>query len=128
MKSKKALPVKEIYLQRAIVEVLNYSGCVVWRTNSGRMAGSYTNKRGITKTRMVTLGIAGTSDIIGYLKGDATFIAIEVKIPGREKYVTDLQKQFLDNVNDAGGIAGVATSVEEAQEIITRFKNSLGEL
>lgn len=104
---------KEIYIARAIVETLNYQGCLVWRTNAGLLStGSGSSKR------MVRIGYAGVSDIIGIRRRDGKFIAIEVKRPETKNRVTDIQKQFLDNIKEAGGIAGVATTPEEAVEII----------
>lgn len=56
---------------------------------------------------------AGIVDIIGCWKG--RYIAIELKMPG--EVPTDLQKLFLNEVHDSGGIAGVAYSVKEALDI-----------
>lgn len=42
------------------------------------------------------------------------FIAIEVKRPETRHTVTDRQQAFLDQIAAAGGLAGVATSVDEA--------------
>jgi len=106
---------KEIYLQRAIVEALNYSGCLVWRMNAGTVFVG-------NPKRMIKVGPAGLSDIIGIHKKTGRFVAIEVKNPGKEKNVTDLQRQFLENIREAGGITGVATSVDEAQEMITKYQ------
>ena len=51
----------------------------------------------------------GVSDILGCFRGK--FLAIEVKVPGNE--ATDIQKQFLQNIIDSGGIAFVAHSLDE---------------
>src|SRR5947208_6166428 len=53
----------------------------------------------------------GVSDIIGILPG-GRFLAIEVKRPGGK--VSDEQQQFIDNINERGGLAFVARSVDEA--------------
>ena len=55
----------------------------------------------------------GVSDIIGCLPG-GRFLAIEVKAP-KGKPTTE-QLQFIDMINQAGGLAFVAHSVEEVQE------------
>ncbi len=96
-------------LCNSIVEFLNYHGCYVWRTNSGAVE----TKSG----HMVRLNRKGTSDILG-LRADGRFIAIEVKLPKTRKNVTVWQQGFLDMIKQAGGIAGVATSPEEALEIV----------
>lgn len=60
----------------------------------------------------------GSSDLIGYTvrNGVAVFTAVEVKTAtGR---ATPEQRQFLDVVGGAGGIAGVARSVDEAVRLL----------
>jgi hypothetical protein len=62
--------------------------------------------------------IKGSSDLIGWTSknGLAIFTAIEVKsATGR---LTDEQKNFILNVQKAGGIAGMARSVDDAAKII----------
>lgn len=56
----------------------------------------------------------GLPDVLGCFKG--RFIGIEVKKPGEE--ASEIQKYTLKEIIKAGGIAGVATSVEEALEIL----------
>jgi len=107
---------KEIDIQKTIVEALNYSKCIVWRTNAGRVPVSFGEN-----TRWVKLGPAGMSDIIG-LDDKGRFIAIEVKRPETKNRVTEIQSNFLANVKDMGGVTGVATSVEEALEIIRKSR------
>lgn len=55
-----------------------------------------------------------TPDMVG--QRYAVFCAVEVKRPGEKP--TPEQRAFLAAVQDAGGLAGVATSVEEAQQIL----------
>jgi len=56
-----------------------------------------------------------TPDMVG--RDLAVFVAIEAKDKGK---LSKAQSTFLTVVHQAGGIAGVAHSVEEAQQIITR--------
>lgn len=58
------------------------------------------------------MSVPGISDIIGCYKG--RFFAIEIKTDKGK--VTDLQSNFLANVEAAGGIAFVARSVEDVIE------------
>ena len=53
----------------------------------------------------------GISDLIGLLPRSGRLLAIEVKRPG--KGPTEDQQRFIDNVNRSGGLAFVATSVED---------------
>jgi hypothetical protein len=78
--------------------------------------------------RPVQFGLArGSADLIGYrsititpeMVGQqvAVFASIEVKTPtGR---IRPEQQQWLETVQAAGGIAGVARSVEDAQVLLT---------
>ena len=72
------------------------------------------------------VGSPGGSDLIGYRKVTITpemvgmempvFAAIEVKTPkGR---ATEHQKAFIEHIRNAGGIAGIARSVDEAKSIL----------
>lgn len=68
---------------------------------------------------MVKFGLApGSPDLVGWatVDGKAIFVGIEIKLPG-EKPRAD-QQHFIDMIRAAGGIAGVATSVEEALALL----------
>lgn len=75
---------------------------------------------------MAGLGVNGSSDLIGFKKVVITqnmigttiaqFLAIEVKT--ENDTLKPDQQTFMDAVNDAGGIAGVARSPEDAKRII----------
>ena len=91
----------------------------LWRNNTGRLR----DERG----QLVTFGLCpGSADLIGYrtvtitpnMVGQtlAVFAAVEVKTAtGRP---TPEQTAFLEHVSAAGGIAGIARSVEEAQALL----------
>jgi hypothetical protein len=91
----------------------------LWRNNTGRLR----DERG----QLVTFGLCpGSADLIGYRSVTITpdmvgttlavFAAVEVKTPtGRP---TPEQTAFLEHVTAAGGIAGIARSVEEAQALL----------
>ena len=77
--------------------------------------------------RPVQFGLAkGSADLVGWKKVTITpdmvgqeiavFASIEVKTPGGRP--TPNQKAWLTAVENAGGIAGVARSVEDATDII----------
>jgi hypothetical protein len=95
-------------------------GCVrLWRNNTGRLR----DERG----QLVTFGLCpGSADLIGYrsvvvtpdMVGQtlAVFAAVEVKSPtGRP---TPEQTTFLEHVAAAGGLAGIARSVDDAERIL----------
>ena len=84
---------------------------VLFRNNSGSyMKDGYFIRYGV--------GQPGGSDLIGWTtrNGIAVFTAIEVKTAtGR---VSPEQENFINVVRRAGGIAGIARSVEDARRII----------
>jgi len=54
----------------------------------------------------------GCPDIIGIWKG--RMLGIEVK--GGKGYLTEIQQRFIDRINDHGGLAFVARSVEDVEK------------
>lgn len=96
----------EKQLRDSIVQALNMMGYWVWAVNTGAMK--------IDK-RFVRFNQAGTSDIIGMRNADGKFVAIEVKLPGKEKTLTFYQRSFLEMVKLNGGIAFVATGIEDVK-------------
>lgn len=69
-----------------------------------------------TWARKIHMGIhqRGIPDIIGCSR--SIFISVETKMPGRAKDVTEHQAATMEMIQDAGGVAVVATSVTEAVE------------
>ena len=77
--------------------------------------------------RWVQFGLAkGSSDLIGFKTIEITqdmvgnrfaqFVSIEVKTPkGRP---TEIQKNWLQCIKSAGGISGIARSIEDAKKIL----------
>lgn len=58
----------------------------------------------------------GISDFLTCYKG--WFLAIEVKAPGKEDTVTELQAKFLADVEKAGGFGLVASSVKQVRDLL----------
>lgn len=63
---------------------------------------------------------AGIPDILVCINGN--FLGLEVKVPARKNNVTKLQEKTLQDIRDAGGVAAVVTSVEEAIEVIEEHR------
>jgi hypothetical protein len=62
----------------------------------------------------------GSADLIGWT-ADGRFLAVEVKRPGwrpSPKWRASSQAAFIEQVRLAGGVAGVATSVEDALALL----------
>jgi hypothetical protein len=66
--------------------------------------------------------IRGVSDILGILKNTGRFLAIEVKVPGNKP--TIYQTNFIENVRAHGGIAFVATSLEDVKSELKKFEET----
>lgn len=93
---------KEQTLVNQILAYLTLSGHYVWRQNTGAM----TTKEG----RFVRFGHKGISDIIGVAK-DGRMIAVECKIKPNKP--TIFQSDFINEVKDRGGYAGVAYDLDD---------------
>lgn len=111
----------ETNLQRAIMVALSEAGCTVWRNNTGQAyAGRVIHSSGgvvtLASASPIVFGLCvGSADIIGIAPG-GRFLAVEVKTAtGR---VSREQQLFIDAVNAAGGVAGIARSVQDALKII----------
>ena len=108
----------ELAIQNAIRLEHGAGPARLWRNNTGALKDS--------TGRLVRYGLCpGSSDLIGLRTriiteadlGDrfAQFVAIEVKHQGR---LTPQQQAFLAMVQQAGGLAGVARSPEDARTIL----------
>jgi len=65
----------------------------------------------------------GVPDLLGCYR--SIFIAIEMKLPGKERTLTDNQAMNLRKVRKAGGIARVCTSVTQANRILDQIDRKL---
>lgn len=82
----------------------------------------------IRNPRRVSVGFPGLSDLGGWRTVEITpdmvgqkvavYVAIEVK--AKRGRPTNAQLRFIDVVNEAGGMAGVARSVDDAAEILRK--------
>lgn len=111
---------KETAIQQAVRLALSQAGAVMFRNNQG----AYQDDQG----RWIKYGVCnpGGSDLIGWTpiqvtqdmvgKTVAVFTAVEVKTPKGK--VTDAQQNFIDQVNKAGGRAGVVRSPDDAQLLL----------
>ena len=133
-------------VQRAIVEALVWDGWLILRINQGGMerrtrvnseTGYELPPRYIRFAYWQALGIdqqaSGISDVIAVkarpvlVLTDGTefalmLLAIECKAPGKKAKVTDKQQAFLDAIEEHGGIAVVADSLEDIEPYLDRAK------
>lgn len=63
------------------------------------------------------MGITGLPDIVAVING--RFVGIECKAPGKEKNTTANQDRVLDAIRRAGGVAFVASSVEQVVSVFS---------
>jgi hypothetical protein len=104
----------EADILRAIMALLRHHPKVAsyWRQNSGTFAER--NRDG--SVRYIRANTAkGMSDIMGVLR-DGRTLAIEVK--SRTGRMRPGQEEFLQTIRQAGGVAGVCRSVEDAQRLL----------
>jgi len=109
---------KEANVQNTILKELSLKipELKLFRNHTGKVK----DQNGVYHTFGLCLGSA---DIIGWYKG--RFVSIEVKT--EKGVVKELQKNWLKNVNQAGGFAIIARSTEDAllklKPLITGDKN-----
>lgn len=59
----------------------------------------------------------GLPDVVGCYNG--RFFGLEVKLPGKESTLTDIQKNKLTKISQAGGTSGMVTTVRGAIYAVT---------
>jgi penicillin-binding protein-related factor A (putative recombinase) len=96
-------------IQRAILEYLNWKHIFCWKVTT---TGIYVQAR----NTWIPNQAPGVSDILGVLKG-GRLLAIEVKSPKGK--VSPSQQKFIESINQAGGLAFVARSVEEVEKTVS---------
>lgn len=104
------MKIKEQDIQKQIKDYLQALGWIVIKINNvgiKKPDGSY-----------IPSHQKGVSDLI-CCTPKGKFVAIEVKRPGNKP--TQLQKQFLQNVNKIGGLGLWATSVDEVIKDINKL-------
>jgi hypothetical protein len=104
----------EAEILRAIIQLLHRHPRVAqcWRINSG----TFQERNRDGSTRYIRANTArGMSDIMGILKNGRT-LAIEVK--SRTGRMRPGQEEFLQTIRQAGGVAGVCRSVEDAVRLL----------
>jgi len=104
----------EAEILRAIIQLLHRHPRVAqcWRQNSG----TFQERNRDGSTRYIRANTArGMSDIMGVLR-DGRTLAIEVK--SRIGRMRPGQEEFLQTIRQAGGVAGVCRSVEDAQRLL----------
>jgi len=110
----------EIPIMRRVMYALSsIPGVRVFRNNVG--VAKYDNGQRVKYGLM-----PGSSDLIGWRtvtitpemvgKQVAVFMAVETKAPGG--HVTGKQNNFIARVKEAGGIAGIVKSEEEAKRLV----------
>jgi len=96
--------IKEADVLRQVLDYLALVGIFSWRTNN---TGIYDPSK---KRFRSFSGLRGVSDVLGILN-DGRLLAVECKRPGGK--LTVEQEVFQQQVRDRGGVAFVATSLEE---------------
>ncbi len=92
-------------IQGAIMDYLQAKNVFCWKEHSGGIMVD-------GGTRYMPIGLRGKSDIMGIYKG--RFLAIEVK--RKSGRLSPDQEYFLEKVRSEGGLAFVATSIDDLIE------------
>lgn len=114
---------KETAIQNKIMLALSDAGCTVWRNATsycwvGRVIFKESDTITLKSAHPIQAGLCiGSSDIVG-IHPSGRFLAVEVKRFAKGSKESKEQADFIQAVRNAGGIAGIARSPEEALELI----------
>lgn len=105
------LKTRERDVKRAIIDFLRVNNVFCWVNVSG---GIYDPRKGCFR-KLNGYGMRkGVPDILGIFRGKP--LAIEVKLPGNGP--SKEQQEFISEFSWYGGIAFVATSIEEVRKVL----------
>ena len=108
---KKGKP-SEKAIETQILTYLSYRpDCFAWKNNT---TGIYDSSKGVYRNNRNKFAITGVADILGVHMG--RILCIEVKKPGGK--LSQAQENFLKRIKECGGIAGMATCVNDVKEIL----------
>lgn len=85
------------------IELLSLMNIYCWRNNTGALKDA--------TGRLIRFGKVGSSDILGVLP-DGKFLAVECK-KSKGGIVSEYQEEFLQEINNCGGVGLVVRSSEE---------------
>lgn len=111
---------RETEIQNDIRVSLSERGAIIWRNNVGlaKYADGSVVKYGLCNPGgsdlIGIIPVLITPDMVGSTLG--RFVAVEVKRPG--KHPTEDQENFIRVISENGGIAGIATTPEEALRLV----------
>lgn len=103
-------PILEAEVQRAVLQLLRKHPLVGWAHRFNSRVVDVVDKKSKKGTRPMFMSFKGCPDILGQLKTGA-FLAIECKSTIGK--LTPEQAEFLSLVNQHGGLAFVARSVDD---------------
>lgn len=111
----------ETKIQTRVMLTLSEKGCIIWRNEtSGAYVGKVIHKSGqqvtLSNARMVRFGLCvGSADLIG-IAPSGRFLACEIKTKTGRASADQLN--FIERVRQAGGIAGIVRSPEDAIKLL----------
>ena len=109
------IKISENAVTNEILEYLAWKGIYAWKNKN---IPTFDPKRNVFR-RAGKYEIRGVSDIIGVMQ-NGTILCIECKT-GYNK-ASDVQNEFIDNINKAGGIAFVAYGIDDVKKYLTLTK------
>ncbi len=105
MADRKQSPETELVL--AFIDYIRKAGHHAWRNNTGARK---------VRGQWVQWGAKGSGDVFVVAQPNGRFLSIEAKV-GRKK-ATENQEEWMAKVVEAGGVAGVARSFADVDELL----------
>ena len=126
---------QESSVQRNIMLKASKLGCTLFRNNVAIawIGKSYRANRiehyvlqpgdvVVSNARRLHSGlIQGSSDLIGWCQRDGTAVFTAIECKSAKGKASEQQKTFINNVNKAGGIAGIARCEDDLVEILSNY-------
>lgn len=116
----------EKQIEKEILEFLNLQPYIkAWKNIS---VGVYDARKKVYRSPRNPFFIKGVSDILGIYQSPDTgigrMLAVEVKRPKTGK-ITEHQREFIQTIETYGGIAFIATSVDEVKDKLNSYNIEL---
>lgn len=107
-------------IERGILEYLStLPNTFCWKVNNVGVFDPIKKIYRLPKSKFI---LRGQADIQGLWRG--IFIAIEVKRHKTKGNVSEHQERYLQMINNHGGLAFIATSIEEVKQELERYERS----
>lgn len=113
-------PTTERALMKAVMELLQSRGFIIFRRNTGAVRARYVRKDGSSRERFIRFSEPGAADLYGWQIGTGRHVEIEIKRPGLKP--STLQAQWLAQAEKDGCMSFWCDSMGMAERELHRLQ------